>query len=274
MDEAAVPGVLVVGDEITTVARLGDGAGGLSTGSGSQSGYAEAATIEVADFDEDGWPDLLVNGQQDIRVLHSDGAGNLLPGAVVAPLVVLRNPLAVTDLDADGHADVVWAQLDDSLVSAVLGDGTGGFSSVVSSDLGAGETQGLQLGDVDEDGLPDVVVELFGSDTVVVAFGQGDGSFASPQQVLPSPHGRPMLDDLNGDGHLDVAAYDWQGGALVVEVGDGDGNFSAGPTFPMDFLSVFPTTGDLNGDGLADALLRADYSTVRLLLSNPCGCAE
>lgn len=271
LDEDSIPDVLVVGDQITTMARLGDGEGSLRSGSGSTGGYAESASIEVADFDEDGWPDLLVNASTDIRVWHGDGMGNLLPGAVIAPLQVLRNPLATADLDADGHVDVVWASLDGSLVSAVLGDGAGGFSSVIASDLGTGETQGFQLGDVDEDGLPDVVSEMFGEDDVVVAYGQGDGSFSGTQVVLPD-HGRPMLDDFDGDGHLDVAAYDWFGGRITVVMGSGDGTFVEGSTYPTDFLTVFPVTGDLNGDGMADALVRADYSLVRLFLSNPCGC--
>lgn len=273
LDEDSIPDVLVVGDHITTMARLGDGAGSLRSGSSVLDGYAEWASIEVGDFDEDGLPDLVVNADQDIRVLHSDGAGNLLPGAVIAPLQVLRNPLATADLDADGHLDVVWAAMDGSLVSTVLGDGAGGFSSVIVSDLGPGETQGVQIGDVDEDGLPDLVTEMFGVDEVVIAYGQGDGSFANVQTILPSAHGRPLLDDFNGDGHLDVAAYDWLGGRLVVVTGNGDGAFTEGPAFPMDFLTVHPTTGDLNGDGRADAVLYALYTTVRLLLSNPCGCA-
>lgn len=272
LDGDPIPDVFVVGDELTTMARRGNGSGSLTTGITTEpAGYAEAFNIEVADFDEDGRPDLLVNSDSSIRVWHSDGAGGLLPGATIAPLMVSRNPLITTDLNADGHTDVVWASLGDSLVTAVLGDGSGGFGPPQITDVGPGETEGIAVGDLDEDGLPDAVVGLFGTDDVAVAYGLGDGTFSPPEVLLLGSFGRAMLGDFNGDGHLDVGAYDWLGADLVVAVGAGDGTFSPGPTFPMDFIH-FPITGDLNGDGLDDALLRADYSTVRLLISNPCGC--
>jgi hypothetical protein len=154
-------------------------------------------------------------------------------------------------------------------VYAVLGDGAGAFGPILASDMGA-DTTGVVLADFDEDGQLDLVTEA--GDHIVLAAGAGDGTFAAPANLLLT-HSRPMVADFNGDGHLDVAGYAWLDSAVRVALGAGDGTVAPATTYATEPLHIYPRTADFNGDGLADALLRAELSTLRLLMSNPCGCA-
>jgi hypothetical protein len=116
---------------------LGDGTGqftlqqDLDLGQGSSKGE-----IAVGDFNEDGnldvaWPQT---GLQihDVRGTHvfvffGDGAGNLTAGPV---LTVGAEPHTVvtSDLNHDGHLDLVVSNRTDGTVTCLLGDGQGNFT--------------------------------------------------------------------------------------------------------------------------------------------------
>ncbi len=272
LNDDAMDDILVAGDSITTAALLGTSAGTLGTDSGSAGAHAEDGSIAVADFDADDRPDFVMNALGNIRVWESDGAGSLEAGAVVAGLDVIPNINVVGRVDADANDDVLWVTFTDvdASVHVAPGNGDGTFGTPITSAL-AFDAGSPLLGDVDEDGVLDLVTS---SDHVMLSLGNGDGTFAESQLVW-TDHNRQMLADFNDDGHLDIAAFDWFADAVGIALGDGNGNFAPAESYPSGgALNIFPLTGDLNGDGLADALLRTEGQTLRLLMSNPCGCGE
>ncbi len=270
LDGDTMGDVIMVGDSISTIVRRGHPSGQPDDDVDQVLAHAEAAGISVADFDEDGRPDFVMNAQSAIEIWHADGSGGIVPGSTVAPLSGSPTAHATADINSDGHADVVWAGPFDFNLWSALGDGQGGFGPPLASPLLSDPT-GLQIGDVDEDGFVDVVTTVDFHITVLA--GVGDGTFVD-QGPLQLEHSRQILADFNGDGHLDLASYDWLSSALVIAVGAGDGSFDMQGSFPMDFIGIFPTAADLNGDGRADAVLRGEEGTLRMLMSNPCGCGD
>ncbi|MEM7157173.1 MAG: VCBS repeat-containing protein [Myxococcota bacterium] len=269
LDDDPALDILVVGDEVTTLARLNDGSGVLVGGSATAEGYADNAGLAVDDFDGDPHPDFLLNGDNHLQVMHADGMGQLVPGATVGPLGGSRNRQATGNFDGAGGRDVLWAPPFGTLLSVGLGDGNGNFGTPVQTDVGE-EVDFVGVGDMDEDGLDDLVADL-GFDSITLFRAQGDGTFAEPLPIFVGAHGRLFVGDFNGDDHLDIGSYDAVEEEIVTAVGNGDGTFSPGQDYPAPFLSL-PVAGDINGDGLDDAVLGGEGKGIRLLLSNPCGC--
>ena len=144
--------------------RLGDGNGGFAApATGAEIAVSVApAHLAVGDLDEDGHLDVLALGavsgpQSTVSVRLGDGTGQFS----AAPDVLLPpspSALALADLNADGHLDVLVQT--SAGVALRLGDGTGQFVANAPGSLlgGAGGSYGaLAVGDVDNDGDLDAV---------------------------------------------------------------------------------------------------------------------
>jgi hypothetical protein len=159
----------------------------------------------------------------------------------------------VSDLDRDGALDAVTANRDGASLTALLGDGSGGFASSASIDLG-GSPYDLVTGDFDGDGLPDLAVVLFEQGRIEVLLGEGDGGFSGiggPALFLDYGS-RIIAADLDRDGRADLAVS--ADDVLTSLLGNGDGTFRIGPVFsasaPVGDLAV----SDLDEDGNPDVV--------------------
>jgi uncharacterized repeat protein (TIGR01451 family)/MYXO-CTERM domain-containing protein len=176
------------------------------------------------------------------------------PGAVLA-----ASPgMAVADLDADGHPDLVAHRFnaaggDDLLFFKGVGDGTFAAARVIASDLGA-TVNDVAVGDLDGDGKPDLVLAQGSFATVLL--GNGNGTFRRPTTGSDVVSGvgtyQVQLVDLDGDGRLDLVVGAGNGPAF--HRGDGLGGFG-----PPRHLAIGVEAGgypfalaDLDGDGLPD----------------------
>jgi hypothetical protein len=88
-----------------------------------------------------------------------------------------------------------------------------------------------------------------------------------------------LLADLNGDGKPDlvVGNYSGQGDdpsgdGLTFLLGDGRGNFRLGPRIPTGRSSASVAAGDVDGDGIADAVtVNAGTRDLTLAYGGPAG---
>ena len=104
-----------------------------------------------------------------------------------------RSPgsVAVGDFDRDGHEDLVAANKDDNVVTALLGYGDGTFAAPMSFAAGSGPYS-VAVGDFDRDGREDLVTANESSADVTILLGHGDGTFAAPSSYTAGDQPRSL----------------------------------------------------------------------------------
>jgi FG-GAP-like repeat len=238
-------------------------------------GQYRPVAIDVADFNGDGSPDILVldHGWYDYHTytlkpaylvcLLNDGSGNFSYGhSSVTRVGYYANSMAVADFNGDGILDVAVANGISGTgyygtIVLLQGNGDGSFQSPQTLIDGNYPTS-IVAGDFNGDGFVDLAWTDLAAGTVNVMLNQrgsfGSGSFYSetPIDVGYSPRYIAVA-DVNNDGILDLVVTDGDDIAGVL-VGNGDGtfqppqNFNTGPD-PTDLLLA-----DVNGDGKLDIL--------------------
>ncbi|HEY0347576.1 MAG TPA: VCBS repeat-containing protein [Pyrinomonadaceae bacterium] len=165
-----------------------------------------------------------------------------------------------TDVNKDGHLDILAANSDSNNVSVYLGDGKGGFSPAPGSPFPAGQNPSdIAVADFNGDDSLDIAVSNHGVKTVTVLLGNGKGQFAlapgSPFNVESSPHPHGIASaDFNGDKKPDIAVDSWGENKVLVIFGKGDGTFQTPgmklETGKMPYHRL--RAADMNADGNAD----------------------
>ncbi|MFZ4057339.1 MAG: FG-GAP-like repeat-containing protein, partial [Ferruginibacter sp.] len=208
--------------------HLGNGVGGFTNPTNINVGAnTELRSIALADFNKDGFPDLVAGLYQTnaVRILLNDGLGGFTANAPVT--VGLRpNAVIAADFNADGNIDIATANAQAFSVSIRLGDGLGGLSGTTEvTGLSAGVFD-LGTGDFNGDGKLDIAVAINSNfNAVDVRFGNGAGQF-SGQLSVPAglrPYGI-VIGDWNKDGRQDFATSNETGRSISIRMGDASGD--------------------------------------------------
>ncbi|HEY3569621.1 MAG TPA: VCBS repeat-containing protein [Thermoanaerobaculia bacterium] len=249
----------------------GDGPGTASGPSRFAAGTAPGS-VEVADLNGDGKPDLVVANEQsqDVTVLLGDGRGGF-KAAKGSPFAAGQQPndIAIGDFNRDGRPDLAFANHEAKHLTVLLGDGRGGFAPARGSPFAVAarpHTHGVATGDLNGDGNLDLLTDSWGNDQVAVLLGDGKGGFKPGPFLMVGkhPYQRVRIADVNGDGKDDVVATNLEGDNVTILLGDGKGGFNspAGSPFPCGDSPFFAAVGDINGDGKLDlAIVNAPSST-------------
>ncbi len=280
LTSGTAPDLVVIDRETESVGvMLGNGSGTF----GSPTWFPLAGrpdAVSVADFNNDGDPDLLVSleplvpsphhGPEPamVQILSGDGQG----GFTVEPAINLpeAGPTYVGDFTGDGDEDVVVApngctaggNLDKYYM--LLGDGHGDLTpGPVYESSRAGGCYFL-VGDFTGRGRDDLVTKPESpgeEEAIVVLPGEPDGSFGPPI-VTPVPqlatHGAFLAGaaDLEPGGPLDLVLRSFEEPTGQVEVfrGNGEGSFSEVGAFPSEqpHYSFWVALGEFEGRGETD----------------------
>jgi hypothetical protein len=272
-------------DDVTLF--LGDGRGGL-TQAGSFPAGPSPTEMVAADFNRDGNLDLAIanHGVPSLTVILGDGRGGFRP-APGSPLAVRSRPHPHTvdacDANSDGILDLVIDSFGENRLTLLLGDGKGGFAVPgISIDAGRKPYRNLKFRDLDGDGRCDLVMPNMVERAVTVVLGDGRGGFRGsdrpPIPAGPSPF-TVAVADVNGDsrpahvvGNYSGHGDDPSGDGLTFLLGDGRGSFRLGPRIETGRSSAEVAVGDVNGDGIADAVtVNAGSQDITLAFGGPGG---
>lgn len=161
------------------------------------------------------------------------------------------------DFNRDGVLDLASTGRNNSTVSIVLGNGTGGFAAPVLYTLISGSgPHGLAAADMDRDGDLDLVV--CGSYNNKIFILSNDGSAAFSQDTVFAAGAFPWLPvpvDLNGDGKLDLAVGNSGGREISVFLNDGNGGLSPEVRYDAADTAWAPAAVDIDLDGDFDLVV-------------------
>jgi hypothetical protein len=205
---------------------------------------ARASAIFAADFTTDGKPDVLLVEPGKLRVLP--GAATTLFGNPILTDLGDVTVEGLADFNRDGRPDLYLRTIHDG--AAIMdGNANGTFSAQRTISVTYSAAQ-LVAGDFDGDTLLDLASA--GGGRLVVYRGDGNGGFSSPYDIVMNTVDLRDLTagDFDADGKLDLLAgttyqnlVAWNSGtSFATAILDGGGR------------SV--TAGDVNGDGVTDAI--------------------
>lgn len=185
--------------------------------------------LVAADFNHDGKADLVEVDGRGVTIIMGNESTPTPTTRFTASFAQSTSAAVARDLNGDGKVDLALLSEDDSLLTVLLGDGSGGFAPPVRYSTGD-RARGMLAGDADGDGKDDL---LFSGGQLGLALGRGDGSFhAAP--ILSYDEARPswpVIADINGDGRNDLLVAGTAGKNIAVFLGQGQGRFAPATVF-------------------------------------------
>lgn len=210
-----------------------------------------------------------------IGIMLGDGAGGLSQGYTLAITTPGPQGIAVTDLDNDGHVDLVTSSSSTNALVLSMGPVTF-FDQTESAFFASTQLIGVQQGpgtvvatDINRDGWDDLVVPnaANGNGTLSVLLGTGGGRFAPQRISLVGNNNFPAwvaLGDINGDQNQDAVVALHGSQAVALMTGDGGGNFTVSGSLQTVGQPNHVTLGDINGDGFLDIATDSDTNLANI----------
>jgi hypothetical protein len=254
---------------------LGDGKGAFTAGGTYSSGGSSPRTVAVADFNNDGKPDIAVAnyGSGTVGILYGAGAGGFAP-VVTYSTVGNTQGLAIGDFNSDGKPDIATTNWGGGTVGVLLSKSGGGFTAT-SITTGDSWPDDIAAADFNGDGKLDLVVANGFSNTVRILLGNGSGGFSIGNAYNSGVSWTQgiAVGDFNGDGNKDVVTSGVSSSAVGVLLSDGHGGLGTVTTFATGGSGPFGlATADFNNDGKLDiAVSNTNSNNVSVFVGNGSG---
>lgn len=229
----------------------------------------QPAGVVIGDFNGDNKQDIAyarTDGLVFIRLGQGDGNFNSVSSVAGLPSSP-TTAIAGGDFNLDGKLDLAAAN--GNYLSILLGNGSGGFSSVLNAQAGM-LGQHIVAGDLNHDGQLDIVVEG-GQSQFSVLLNMGGGilgtgvSYDAPEAIRFIG-----LEDLDLDGTLDVVTANGSTGHIAIIRGIGNGVFEPGILLNSGLTNPLALAfGRFNSDNIPD-IVSASGTEVAISI-NICG---
>ncbi len=215
-------------------------------------GGTAAFVTAVADFNGDGFPDILFGPGSSSLIMFGDGQGGTLYASSGIPLLLSPQGFA-TDVDGNKTIDLVSP----TLGSYFPGNGHGGFGAPISLSFPQGSTL-VAVADFNGDKMPDFVLQSGTSLSVVLNNLTAPANISASTQTLLSSSAATTSVGLPVTLSASVVSY---GGAPAGSVTFFDGAQSLGST-PVDIYGVAGLTTSFATAGLHNNLTASFAGTL------------
>ncbi len=230
--------------------------------------WPDATDVGVADLTGDGVQDVVVvRNQNNFDIFEGDGTGDFRLLQTVHDTRRFES-VALGDLDLDGDVDLALFNVRRSSLPGVVryNDGRGRFDESQEIDGLPGDR--VLAADIDGDGDLDLmgIERRFYSPNVPIVRNLGERMFADEDWILTGDATVTAFGvaDINGDGLNDLLTAGLRFSSRVSDVLVFDGQADGTLAEPRgDVTAEYPSAvaiGDLNGDGLADAVIANEKS--------------
>lgn len=249
----------VNGDGIHDLVSLGQGTLPSSVMFGhSQQGFwgfpaltlnAVPGASEMADFDLDGNPDLVVAGLEQplLSFFHGNDKGGLAPTGVDQTLDYLTGGLSVVEAGGSPGPELALLDYYTGQLRILDYEPQSGFQSLSNRAILPLPSQ-MQTADLDLDGNEDLFMARSSSSDFLVLFGDGQGGFGDDTAMnVPTGSRNVLAVDLNGDSLLDLAVVDGVS-RVYTYLNQGDRTFGSMAWVSAGTGARLLATGDLDGD--------------------------
>jgi hypothetical protein len=246
------------GHDVAVHLGLGGGNWGPITAASPFSTGSVAGAQELADFDGDLFPDLLVflHYTQQLTFYRNQQNGQFVDLGPL-PLAAYHGFRAVGDLDGDGDLDLVCEA--GGMLQMLANNGTGAFAPVAGTGLPAmPDLLSLQLADADADGDLDLLVVVAETMPPQLWTNVG-GAFVATPTTLPNAGTGWAFADLDQDQRAEVLLMEAPGNAplrMHCLRGTATGFVPTSVTTIDEWFALgSPAVADLDADGDGDAVL-------------------
>ena len=213
-------------------------------------------SVEIADVDEDGHPDVIVavQGGNEVSIFRGNGDLTFRPRLDV-PTAINPVALAVVDWTGDGNLDLLVGCAGDTSLTVHVGNGLGQFAPGASVRCPTVPWE-IEVGDITGDGILDAVVSA--DEPAVALFdvpGAAGGGFATPRVWVTDSNARSRnlaLGQIDGQPGLDVYLATQLGASRILR-NDGAGGLLAPQAVNGSAAAFGVVLGDWSGDGILDA---------------------
>ena len=188
--------------------------------------------IAVADFNRDGFMDVIYTGTDGIKIGLGDGTGNF----IISTKSFWFARYKAADLNNDGYPDIIGGGIKDTLtyLSVALNTGMGEFLDTTYAGVINGWFTDLVTTDIDNDGWLDIAVisqhavrgNIYDYEGISILRNNGRASFFKPEFFQPYAVNfafpEHIIDaDFNNDGYTDIAVIADIAGYVCLNLKDG-----------------------------------------------------